>query len=132
MSNIAPTSDDLLAAYPQFAGVQYEPLIDQQLAMSLALLDPGAWGDWYSNGVLLDCAHNLYLLGAVVNGSPNAAMQLTVGSVGSISAAGVSTSFNSRSPSDKSDRKAWYEKTVYGQQLLRLWATIAPLGVLGC
>ena len=53
--------------------------------------------------------------------APGGAFQAALGPVNSSSAAGMSMSFNTAQFDQKSYREQWYAKTVYGQQLLRLW-----------
>jgi hypothetical protein len=125
----APTFDNFIESYPSFGAEQYSAIGPSQLAISAALLDSSAWDDLYQLAVMLDCAHNLTIT-ALIGTDPNGAFQLAAGPISSASAAGVSTSFNTLSSDGKSARKDWYNKTVYGQQLLRLWSAVAPMGVL--
>ena len=127
MSNLIPQPQDLLDGYPGFLGTPL-PAIQLQLNMATALLAPSAWGDYYSQAVLLDTAHNLALM--EIAASSNGAFQAAVGTVNSVSGAGISTSFNAAQVDSKSYREQWYSKTVYGQQLLRLWNMVIDSCVL--
>lgn len=129
MSNILPTSDEFLAAYPQFSGNSYVQSVDSQLILSGRLLSRDAWGEFYSDAVMLDAAHNLLLSVLSQKQGGLGAMQMAAGSISSVSAAGVSTSFNS-SQTIKSQTDEWYSKTIYGQQFLRLRHAAVPLGYL--
>lgn len=130
MADTAPTYAEFVAAYPEFAGVS-TPAVQRQLDLSARLLDEGVWGDYYSDGVGLDAAHNLFLAQAA-SASPQGALQGAMGPVSSVSAAGVSTSFATPTPEGKGHSADWYVKTVYGQQFLRLRRVVVPLGVMAC
>jgi hypothetical protein len=67
-------------------------------------------------------------LDAMAGSSPIGGVQAAVGPVNSVSAAGVSTSFQAFdvTPGSKSD--AWYAKTVYGQMFLRLRDNVMSIG----
>lgn len=125
MSSQAPTINDFATAYPQFAAYTGA---DTQLSLSIRLLDSDAWGDFFSDAVMLDCAHNLFLNNLAATG--NGAMELAAGPISSVSGGGVSIGFNSPSVESKRAADAWYQKTSYGQQFLRLRAACVPLGAL--
>ena len=128
MSNIAPTHDEFIAAFPAFS-----PLTDEQvetaLSFSSRLFSDSAWGDFYSDAVGLDAAHNLAIQG-MAGSSPGGAFQAAVGPVTSVSAAGVSTSFASPDMIAGSKADSWYSKTVYGQMFLRLRDNVIPMGTM--
>ena len=86
--------------------------------------------DFYSDAVLLDAAHSLQLNALSQSSNGLGSLQMAAGPISSVSAAGTSTSFATPSLDSKSTRTMWYSKTSYGQQLLRLWNVIAPVGFL--
>lgn len=122
MSTLPPTSADFTAAYPQFD--TYVGL-EAQLALSVRLLSVDAWGDFYSDGVMLDCAHNLFLNNLAATG--NGPLELAAGPISSVSGGGVSVSFNSPAVDTKRSADSWYQKTSYGQQFLRLRNAVVSL-----
>lgn len=129
MSNVAPTTEQFLQAYPQFQSYT-APQLEAQLAMSCALLPKSIWDELYSEGVMLDTAHNLFLDNLAQSQNGMGALQATVGPVNSVSAAGVSTGFSTPQNLSGSASTEWYNKTVYGQKFLRLRNLVAPLGLL--
>lgn len=120
-----PTYAEFVVGFPAFQDTP-RGQVEQQLTLSSSLLDPSVWVELYAQGVYLDAAHNLSLDGL---GAQNA-FQGTAGPVSSVSAGGMSTSFQSVNFNNESMTETWYSKTIYGQQLLRLWRTIAPLGMV--
>jgi len=128
MSKVAPTYAEFIAQYPAFASVA-QPTVATALNLSTRLLSTTAWGDFYSDAVGLDAAHNLVLADAA-NKSIQGAAQGAVGPVNSVSAAGISTSFSTPSLDGKSKSDNWYMKTVYGQQFLRLRDTVITPGCM--
>lgn len=128
MARTAPTYDEFVALYPAFAST-VQPRIESFLSMSSRLLDEASWGDFFSDAVGLDAAHSLALALGAEKG-PQAALQGATGPISSVSAAGISTSFNTMSSDGKSKSDNWYSKTVYGQQFLRLRDTVIPPGVM--
>lgn len=116
-----------IESYPAFQDTD-PSLVGGQLDLALALLSADAWGSYLDKAVYLDMAHNLALMG--VAAMPNGAFQAAIGPVNSISGAGISTSFESFRVNEKSYREQWYSKTVYGQQLLRLWNMVCDSCVL--
>ena len=126
MSNIAPTYDEFIERFPAFANLN-EDQIEMSLGFSSGLLSSMVWGSSYSNAIGLDTAHML-TLAAMAGSSSTGGIQAAVGPVTSVSAAGVSTSFQAFdvTPGSKSD--AWYSKTIYGQMFLRLRNSVMPMG----
>ena len=126
MPTTAPSITDFLEAFPQFGNVD-GGLVQSALDFSARLLSASAWGEFYSDAVMLDAAHNLFFDSQLANGKVNSAAQLAVGTISSVSAAGMSTSFNSVGSSGKnSHADDWYNKTVYGQKFLRLRQSVIP------
>jgi hypothetical protein len=56
--------------------------------------------------------------------------QAAAGPISSVSAAGMSTSFESVSKSTDTDSESWYKKTGYGQMFLRLRSSVMGYGTL--
>lgn len=131
MGTAAPTYAEFIEQYPEFTDVP-GPAVERQLSLSTRLLDGPAWGDFYSDGVGLDAAHNLLLSQQATAGGLQGGFQGAVGPVSSVSAAGVSTSFATPTPAGKHASADWYAKTVYGQQFLRLRNTVIPPAVMAC
>lgn len=128
MPKTAPTYAEFIAAYPAFANTP-QPQIEQQLNLSARLLEVKAWGDFYSDAVGLDAAHNLSLA-LMMNAGQQGAGQAAVGPVNSVSVAGISTSFATPSLDTKSKADNWYMKTGYGQMFLRLRDNVIPMGMM--
>jgi hypothetical protein len=128
MPRIAPTYADFIVQYPVFGTVS-GPTVQAQLSISARLLDEAAWGDFYSDGVALDAAHNL-TINNMVAGAVNGAMQLAGGPVTSASGAGISMSFAQPQWNSKSTADNWYFKTTYGQQFLRLRNSVVCLAAM--
>ena len=128
MSSTAPTYAEFIAAYPVFACVA-QPAIERQLTFSSRLLDTPNWGDFYSDAVELDAAHNLAVDQAAEQAGAGGAFQTAAGALNSVSAAGVSISFGSGKPIDN-DTDAWYTKTSYGQKFLRLRNVVITPGYM--
>ena len=126
MSNIAPTSDEFIEEFPAFAAMD-DDKIELALSFSARLLSVSAWGSFYSDAVGLDAAHSLAVMDTAKK-NPSAAFQGAAGPVSSVSAAGVSTSFNSADVTAGSKADSWYSKTVYGQLFLRLRDNVIPPG----
>jgi hypothetical protein len=130
MAATVPTYGDFTTQYPAFADPRYATSGPLQLTLSINLFDPNVWDDLYAQAVMLDTAHNL-VIDQVAAGSYGAGgFQMAAGPVSSASVGGTSTSFNSLSPSGKNSARDWYEKTSYGQKLLRLQAIAVPIGEL--
>ena len=126
MSNVAPTYDDFIEEFPAFAAMD-DAKVESALSFSSRFLSVSAWGDFYSDAVGLDAAHNLALQGMIGSGL-SGAFQGAVGPVTSVSAAGVSTSFAAPDTIAGSKADSWYAKTVYGQMFLRLRDNVMPMG----
>lgn len=123
-----PTYADFIECYPVFASLS-QTVIEKWLSVSGRLLDADAWGDFYSDAVMLDTAHTLsinQMTGAALNGGQQAA----TGPISSSSAAGISVSFASPDQIAGSKSDSWYNKTAYGQQFLRLRNIIIPAACL--
>lgn len=130
MGSAAPTYAEFIAAFPAF-GQTTLGVVQSQLSLSARLLSADAWGDFYGEGVALDAAHNLAMTAVAEAGGTQGAFQAAVGPASSVSAAGVSVSFNSAGASEqKSASVNWYAKTGYGQRFLSLRRTVVPLGVM--
>lgn len=111
--------------HPEFAN-DSDKLVQAYLERALLFLDDSVWGVHYEQAVMLESAHNL-ALAKIAGSDSGGAFQGAVGPITSVSAAGISTSFATLSPQGKSATDDWYNKTVYGQQFLRLRnMTIAP------
>jgi len=128
MSNKAPTYAEFIIQYPAFEGLS-KLVVDAQLACSARLLDEGAWGEFFSDGVGLDAAHNL-VLSQSANKGVASGLQGAAGPVTSTSAAGMNISFAQFMVNDKSKADQWYSKTIFGQQFLRLRNTVIAPGAL--
>jgi len=128
MLTIAPTYAEFIAQYPAFVTTT-QASVQAQLNLATRLLEPSAWGDFYSDAVALDAAHNLSLALIAGQGIQGAA-QTAVGPVTSVSAAGISTSFATPSFDGKSKADSWYAKTGYGQQFLRLRNVVIAPGMM--
>jgi hypothetical protein len=120
----APTRSEFVAKFPVFASTS-TTIIDYALADAIALLDAQAWGTYYAQGVMLVTAHNL-VLSSMAGTSVLAGTQGTAGPVTSVSAAGVSTTFANPPVRQKSTSLDWYDKTIYGQQYIRLRNAVIP------
>ena len=127
MSTVIPTTSDFIVLYPAFAAVSAGQ-ISAQLSLSSRLLSKDAWGDFYSDAIGLDTAHNLAIAQQTNVGS--GALQMAAGPISSVSVAGISTSFATMNVDGKSKSDLWYSKTAFGQQFLRLRDTVMPMGVM--
>ncbi len=126
MSNVAPTYTEFIAVYPIFIPPAVNEVnVQYQLDFAARLLSKLAWGDWYSDGIMLMVAHNISLW-LKSQSSIEGGTQAATGNVSSTSGAGLSISFESAnigvSPGSKSG--AYYNKTIYGQQLLYLQSIV--------
>lgn len=128
MSTIAPTYAEFLLRFPEFGNTP-EPSVSAELALSAELLDPAAWGEMYSEGVLYDSAHNL-LLSTMASTGAQGAFQGAAGPVSNVSGAGLSVGFNTPTVEGKGHSRDWYMKTVYGQRFLRLRSVTIPAAEL--
>jgi hypothetical protein len=126
----APTYDEFITRYPSFADVPPEN-VQYQLDFAVKLLSDVAWDSFFNDAVGLETAHNLFLMKQACS-SAQGAMQATAGPVSSVSAAGVSIGFQSATWSEKSKSQNWYMKTIYGQQLLRLWESCISSAYMTC
>jgi len=124
MAAVTPVYADFIDRYPAFITLA-KGVIDSQLLFSTRLLEPTVWDTFYFDGVLLDAAHNLVINTAASTGI-NSPFEGAAGPVNSVSAGGMSASFGQLQFSVKSIREQYYSKTVYGQQLLRLWNCVVP------
>lgn len=131
MNTVAPTWSDFTTQYPQFADPTFNALGPIQLGISTRMLSLAVWGSFYSDGIMLDCAHNLTLMQMTTNGGANGGVQMAIGPISSTSVAGTSTSFNTPASTGKANSVDWYNKTIFGQQFLRLRSAVCDMGVLG-
>lgn len=125
MGTTAPTYAQFIALFPAFSAVS-QPIVEDALSLSANLLDESAWGNFFSNAVGLDAAHNLAMnsLLDTISGS----FKNTAGPLTSASAAGASASFASPPNVDGYGSNSWYSKTTYGQRFMRLRAVVIPPG----
>ena len=129
MSRIAPTYVEFITLYPAFASL-VEPAVQGALDFSARLLSVAGWGDFYSDAVGLDAAHNLTLESLLAGGNPSSGFKGAVGPISSVSGAGISTSFANIENIAGGQTDAWYSKTYYGQKFLRLRSSIFPSAIL--
>jgi len=128
MSRQVPTYGQFITEYTSFGNVD-PAAVKSALDFSSQILDGDAWGDFYSQAICLDVAHNLTI--DVLNGTgASGAMQGAAGPISSVSGAGISTSFNTVSLSDPREALLWYSKTSYGQKFLRLQSAVISAGFL--
>ena len=126
MGTTAPTYDQFIAQYPAFASTD-QPLVEGALSLSTRLLDEEAWGDFFSDAVSLDAAHNLAI--DIMRGTTAlGAFKGAAGPMTGASAAGASASFSSPPSVEGYRGDAWYAKTVYGQKFMRLRAVVIVPG----
>lgn len=128
MSNTAPTYSEFVAKYPIFATAD-QSLVESQLDLTTRFLDASAWGNYYSDAVEYDVAHNITIMVQMQSGLTGG-QQAAAGPISSVSAAGMSTSFESVSKSTDTDSESWYKKTGYGQMFLRLRSSVMGYGTL--
>lgn len=128
MSTIAPTYNDFIASFPQLATAD-EAMVTYQLSLSARMLSQGAWGEFYSDAIGFDTAHNVSIQ-QIASTSLLGGFQAASGPLTSASAAGMSSSFTTPDLSSKSASEQWYMKTTYGQQFLRLRNAVCPLAKL--
>ena len=128
MSNIAPSYSEFVAKYPSFATVD-SAMGEAQLDLAVRLLDSGAWGNYYSDAIELETAHNLTLMIQMQSGLTGG-QQTATGPLSSVSAAGMNTSFEAVTRQEDGSSDSWYKKTGYGQMFLRLRSTVMGYGML--
>jgi hypothetical protein len=128
MPTTVPTYAEFVAQYPEFATLQ-QAVVESRLSLSSRILSKRAWGDFFSDAIGLDTAHNLAIQ-AAAGATPTGGFQGAVGPVSSVSAAGISTSFNTPSVDVANKSDSWYMKTSYGQQFLLLRDQVIPMGVM--
>lgn len=130
MAATIPTYADFIARFPQFIeGVISEEAVTLQIELSSNLLCPDAWGDFYSEGILYETAHNI-AMDVQMNSDPLGGQQAAAGTISSSSGAGLSVSFESSRYQGTSATDNWYMKTGFGQKFLNLRNTIIPKGVM--
>ncbi len=126
MSRQAPTYQDFVIKFPIFTPPMVsEESVLQHLNFAERLLCESAWGDFYSDGILLVAAHNLSMW-LKTQLAPDGGFQAAVGSVNSSSGAGLSISFDSIESIEGSKSDAWYNRTAYGQEYLYLKSIVVP------
>jgi hypothetical protein len=130
MSRTAPTVEEFKTTFPAFSSVG-DSEISFALNLSSRLLSVTSWGEYFSDAVGLDTAHNL-AMSAVAGKTPKSSFQGAVGPISSVSAAGISTAFNTANIDAENKSDNWYFKTSYGQQFLRLRNIVIPGAVLSC
>ena len=129
MGTVAPTYEEFIAQYPEFTTV-LQSVIEAELSLSSRVLSEATWGSFFSDGVGLDVAHNLAIAGSIGSDSVTAGLKAGAGVVNSVSAAGVSVSFNSAEWDKDRTSENWYNRSIYGQRFLRLQSIVVPLGEL--
>lgn len=130
MPNRIPTYEEFIIEFP----VMIPPAVSEsdaqyQLDFAARLLCKSAWGDWYSDAIVLIAAHNLSLWLATQS-DVKGGIQSAVGNVVSTSGAGLSISFESSDSVQGSKSDAWYNKTLYGQKYLHLKSLVIPSACL--
>lgn len=129
MATTPPTYADFILRFPQFAAPAVAKIsVEAQLSLSAAWLS-SAWGDWYSEGVLYNTAHNVSM-DVQMNSALNGGQQAAAGPVTSSSGAGLSISFEAAKYQGISATDSWYMKTAFGQKFLHLRNTVVPMGML--
>lgn len=124
----APTYAQFIARCPAFSSLD-EAVIQAAIDDSAALLSLSAWGDYYERAVCLDAAHYLALRNTA-DASIDGAFQGTGGAVASVSGAGLSTSFATPTAGMAVGSVQWYNKTIYGQEFLRLRGSVISMAVI--
>jgi hypothetical protein len=89
------TYSEFVEAFPAFL-TSPSGQVSMQLSLSSRLLDPLVWGDFYRDAMGYDAAHNL-TLALLMSQDAQSAQQAAAGPVSSVSAAGVSISFEGSS-----------------------------------
>lgn len=112
-----------LTRFPEFSEVSEARI---QLFLDDAALEirAGDWGDFYTKALNLMTAHLLTLAGISAGVAGGAAG--SVGPVSSQSIGDVSVSFGVSAASLTTGSGAWFNATIYGQELARL------IEVVGC
>lgn len=128
MSKLVPTYAEFIARFPVFQSLQ-QPTVEAEISLSARTLSKLKWGDFFSDGIILDAAHSLSINNAA-QGNLQGGQQLAAGPIVSSSGAGISVSFANPDQDAGSKTDSWYVKTVYGQQFLRLRDTVIPCGTL--
>lgn len=128
-----PEVEDILLRFPNLDGLSSEA-IEFEIDFAVRLLDHGAWGDLWFDAVCFLVAHEIAMK-MQANSDPSgmgtgSGVVGTTGPVSSVSAAGVSISFQGAADIVTGHNSAWYSRTIYGQQYLRLAQTVFPVGVL--
>lgn len=129
MSAITPTIEQFLDEYPEFSDTR-TATVESRLAQSIKLLEPGVWDDFYAEAVMLDAAHNLAMKAVASQPGGMGSLQGAAGPLTSVSVGGISTSFATPEWDGKSRSENWYMKTSYGQEFLRLRASVVAPGCL--
>lgn len=131
MSSSIPLYSDFVQRFPALATMPGS-FVQSFLDKAVALLDSYIWGDMYSEGVLLEAAHNAVLEYQIQQAGIDGAIQMAGGPVNSIGVAGISVGMDSITSQAKGFSQAWYSRTIYGQEFLRLRNIIAPIGYVTC
>ena len=128
MAQAPLTYSEFVEAFPAFL-TSPSGQVSMQLSLSSRRLDPLIWGEFYRDAMGYDAAHNL-TLSLLMSQDAQSAQQAAAGPVSSVSAAGVSISFEGSSTQGGNETDAWYRKTGYGQMFLRLRNAVIPAGMM--
>lgn len=130
MAKTPPTYAEFIERFPQFSDPPVaQTAVEAQIAISSAWLCPDVWGEFYSEAVLYDVAHNI-AMDQQMNRGLNGGQQAAAGPITSSSGAGLSISFEALRYQGNSASDSWYTKTAFGQKFLHLRNTIVPMGML--
>jgi len=117
------TYAEFIALYPEFTTMS-QVIVEDKLTRAELLLSSSAWGDFYQTAIGLDAAHNLALR-AAIGSSTTGGIKAAAGQITSASGAGLSVGFAQSQSNNQTEE--WYNKTIYGQEYLRLRSVvIAP------
>ena len=130
MSKIPPTYANFITRFPQFSDPPVaQDAVEVQLTLSASMLCVDAWGEFYSEAVLYEAAHNI-AMEVQMNSSLSGGQQAASGTITSSSGAGLSVSFGGSKYDGASASDSWYDNTAFGQKFLHLRNTIIPLGMM--
>jgi hypothetical protein len=131
VSTTPPTLDLFVQAFPEL--VTANPgVIEYNLELCSAFWSVQDWGQYYSNVVLLDTAHRVAISLARQAGA-SGGFQVPAGPVNSVSAAGITTSFQVQALDKlKAGSREWYQVTSYGRELIRLRDNVISPAYTSC
>lgn len=129
MSSSIPLYSDFIQRFPALATMP-GAFVQSFITKAVAVLDSSVWGDLYSEGVLLEAAHNAVLEYQTQQKGLDGAIQMAGGPINSVSVAGVSVGLDSIAGQAKGFSQSWYSRTVYGQEFLRLRNLVSPAGFI--